>query len=173
MTENFLWHCIRNNTSITFGSRDRCKASWWMSIAFATLPPRMPLLLMKLAGDHGRVDPAQCWSWSLRWWLQWKIPVWLHSSTDCCPTSNSIPWRLWLFFLRGNCKCQCDRWWRRCYFTTPYFCMHRHCTKFVCAAKQQRQPCCFTYSSWERVDALCLQTFLVLTDKRGRSIWVW
>ena len=26
------------------------------------------------------------------------------------------------------------------------------------------------YSSWERVDPLCLQTFLVITDKRGRSI---
>ena len=55
MIENFLWPFIRNRINITFGSRDRCKASWWMSIAFATLPPRMPLLLMKLAGDHGRV----------------------------------------------------------------------------------------------------------------------
>ena len=55
MTENFVWPFIRNRISIISGSRDRCKASWWMSIAFATLPPRMPLLLTKLAGDHGRV----------------------------------------------------------------------------------------------------------------------
>ena len=54
MIENFLWPFIRNRINITFGSRDRCKASWCMSIAFATLPPRMPLLLMKPAGDHGR-----------------------------------------------------------------------------------------------------------------------
>ena len=118
-----------------------------------------------------RADAYVFWRWSSRGWLHWKIQVWLHSSMECCPTLNPISWRLWLFFLRGNCECQSDRWWRRCYFTTPYFCMHRHCTKYVCTAKQQRQPWCFSYS-WERVDALCLQTFLVITDKRGRSVWV-
>ena len=33
----------------------KCKASWWMSIAFAILPPRMPLSLMKPVGGPGRV----------------------------------------------------------------------------------------------------------------------
>ena len=117
-------------------------------------------------------DIAECWSRSSRRWLHWKIQVWLHSSTECCPTKNSISWRLWLFFLRDNCKCQCDRWWRGCNLTAPYFCTHRHCTKFVCTAKPRCRPFILSYSFWERVEALCLQTFLVLTDKRGRSIWV-
>ena len=42
------------------GLSARCKASWWMSIAFATLPPRMPLSLMKPVADRGRV--WLCWA---------------------------------------------------------------------------------------------------------------
>ena len=112
------------------------------------------------------------WSWSSRGWLHWEIQVWLHTSSKGSAATNSISWRLWVLFLCCNCECQSDRWWRWCYFTAPSFSALRHCSKFLCTAKHHRRPCCFTYSSWERVDALCLQTFLVLTDKRGRSIWV-
>ena len=117
-------------------------------------------------------DIAQCWSRSSRRWLHWKIQVWLHSSKECCLASNSVSWRLWLFLLSCNGEYQSDRWSRWCYFTTSNFGAYRHYTKFVCTTKPQHQPCYLTYSSWERVEALCLQTFLVLTDKRGRSIWV-
>ena len=117
-------------------------------------------------------DIAQCWSRSSRRWLHWKIQVWLHSSKECCFASNSVSWRLWLFLLRCNGECQSNRRSRWCNFTSSNFSAYRHCTKFVCTAKPRRRPCNFSYSFWERVEAPCLQTFLVLTDKRGRSIWV-
>ena len=127
---------------------------------------------MKLAGDHGRVWPCSVLKLMFKTMASMKdssLTPLLHG--DCCPTSYSISWRLWIFFLHGNGKCKSDPWWIWCYFTTSYYCVHRHFTKFICTAIQWRQPCCFTYSCW-RVDAICLQTFLVLTDKRGRSVWV-
>ena len=54
-TKSFSSLYIRNRISIMTGLSVRCKASWWTSIAFAILPPRMPLLLMKPVGGLGRV----------------------------------------------------------------------------------------------------------------------
>ena len=108
------------------------------------------------------------WSWSSRGWLHWEIQVWLHTSSKGSAAMHSISWRLWVLFLCCHNHCQ-NYWGRRwCYFTAISF----STSKLFCTAKHHQRPCYYTYSAWERVDALCLQTFLVLTDKRGRSIWV-
>ena len=65
------------------------------------------------------------------------------------------------------------RWRRWRHFTNYCFTAPRLCIRPVCTAQLQRRPCSNIFSNWERVDPLCLQTFLVITDKRGRSIWVW
>ena len=116
-----------------------------------------------------RADADVFWRRSSRGWLFWAVQVWLHTSSKGSAATNSISWRLWVLFLCCNCKCQSDRGWRQCYFTSASFSMLWHCSKLFCTAKHHRWPCCFTYSSWERVDALCLQTFLVLNDKRGEA----
>ena len=55
MTESFLSRYTRNRISIITGLSVISKASWWTSITFAILPPRMPLLHMKPVGGLGRV----------------------------------------------------------------------------------------------------------------------
>ena len=118
------------------------------------------------------LDIAQCWSWSSRRWLHREMQVWLNSSKECSLASDSLTWRLWLFVLSCDSECQSHWWPRWCHFTSSNFSACRHCTKFLCTTGSQRRPCCLACTSWERVGALCLQTFLVLTDKRRRSIWV-
>ena len=73
---------------------------------------------------------------------------------------------------RLNCCCECRQWRRWHHLTDHGYSASRLCTRPFCTTKLQRRPCSTICSFWERVDALCLQTFLVITDKRGRSIWV-
>ena len=43
--------------------------------------------------------------------------------------------------------------------TTSNLSACRHCTKFFCTTKPQQRPCCFTYSSWERVEPMSSNLF--------------
>ena len=144
-----------------------------MSITFAIWPTRTPSLLMKPVGGPRRALPCSSLKMifvkmaSLR---NSSLTPSLHSQqTGGQHLQLKIPsTHLGLQLLLHESLMKRATHFTSYGFTTPGFCIRP-----VCTAQLHRRPCCpniFTNTAWKRVGTLCLHSFLVIPDKRGRSI---